>query len=432
MSLQTEALLDSPTNLDSTKARLLALSFYYPPVNNPRAVQVARLLRHAGLSTSLICAEYDQPSERMDHQRISPSAEFLENCVRVPFAETPWQSLVSRLAHRFDLHLIDKQPDRFMNWKPAVLKAIKGFVHNGDHPDVLVTFGSPMSDHVIGLELKQRFGWPWLAHFSDPWVDNTFKNFNWLSRSINLSLERKVVEAADRLIFTSSETVDLFMAKYPASLRSKARVLPHAFESDSYQSRPVESNSKIVIRYIGDMYGRRTPEPLLSALKTILVSQPRLLDDVFFEFVGSMHDLDLNQMGLADLPKGLVGFEPTVGYSESLDLMTSAHGLLVIDAPAAESVFLPSKLIDYIGAGRPVLGITPPGTATRLIKDLGGWVCDPAEAKQTQEALIAFISFIRNQNGDGKQTWGHPAVRDRFDAAVVAAEFEEIVDELLS
>jgi hypothetical protein len=432
MLLQSEDLLDSSTKPDSRKVRLLALSFYYPPVNNPRAVQVARLLRHAGLSTSLICADYDEPSERTDHLRISLAAEFLENCLRVPYSETWWQSVASRLAHRFDLHLIDKQPDKFMNWKPAVLKAVEDFLRADDQPDAMVTFGSPMSDHVIGLELKQKFGWPWLAHFSDPWVDNIFKNFNWVTRSINLSLERKVVEAADRLIFTSSETVDLFMAKYPASLRSKARVLPHAFESDSSQVQPSELNSSIVIRYIGDMYGRRTPEPLFTALKSILVSEPGLLDDVCFEFVGSMHDLNLNQMGFAELPKGLVDFQATVGYRESLDLMASAHGLLVIDAPAAKSVFLPSKLVDYIGAARPVLGITPPGTATRLITELGGWVCDPAEAEQTQKAVTAFVHFVRDQKSGGKKCWGHPMVRDRFDAAVVARKFKEIVDELLS
>jgi len=432
MSLQTEELLYSPAIKDLMKVRLLALSFYYPPVNNPRAVQVARLLRHASLSTSLICADYDQPNERMDHLQISPAAEFLESCLRVPYSETWWHRTSSRLAHRFDLRLMDKQPDRFMNWKPAVLKAVESLLGKGDPPDALVTFGSPMSDHVIGLELKKRFGWPWLAHFSDPWVDNIFKNFNWLTRSMNLSLERHVVESADRLIFTSSETVDLVMAKYCPSLRSKARVLPHAFEPDSFQLQAIESDSKIVIRYVGDMYGRRTPEPLFNALKSILVSEPSLLDGVSFEFVGSMHDLKVNQMGLADLPQGLVDFQPTVGYAESLDLMTSADGLLVIDAPAAESVFLPSKLIDYIGARRPVLGITPPGTATRLITELGGWVCDPVDAEQTQKAVAAFVNFVREHKSAGKQCWGPPLVRERFNAAGVGKKFEEIVDELLS
>ncbi len=296
-SPQSEELHSSVKKQHLRDVRLLALSFYYPPANNPRAVQVARLLRHVGMSTSLICADYDQPNERMDHLQISPAFEFLETCLRVPYSETWWQKISFNLAQRFDHLPMDKRPDRFVSWKPAVLKAVAGLLRNAHKPNALVTFGSPMSDHVIGLELKRRFGLPWLAHFSDPWVDNIFKDFNWLTRNINLSLEREVVESADRLIFTSSETVDLVLAKYPAALKSKARVLPHAFEPSSYQANITEPDSRIVIRYIGDMYGHRTPEPLFAALKGILASQPRLLDDVSFEFVGSMHDLNVDQNG---------------------------------------------------------------------------------------------------------------------------------------
>ena len=370
-------------------------------------------------------------SSRKDRRRATRSRNRQETPVPLPQKETWWQKISFNLAHRFDPLVMDKRPDRFVVWKPAVLKAVAGLLRNGYKPNALVTFGSPMSDHVIGLELKRRFGLPWLAHFSDPWVDNIFKDLNWWARHINLSLEREVVESADRLIFTSSETVDLVLAKYPSALKSKARVLPHAFDPGSYQANLTEPDSRIVIRYIGDMYGRRTPEPLFAALKGILASQPHLLDDVFFEFVGSMHDLNVDQMGVADLPKGLIDFQPTVGYEESLDLMTSAHGLLVIDAPAAQSVFLPSKLVDYIGAGRPVLGLTPPGTATRLITELGGWVSDPADPEQTQKALADFIGFIRDNKDAIKRGWGEPLVRERFTAARVARKFEEIVDELL-
>nr|MBA2734039.1 exosortase/archaeosortase family protein [Acidobacteriota bacterium] len=44
---------------------------------------------------------------------------------------------------------------------------------------------------------------------------------------------------------------------------------------------------------------------------------------------------------LGDLPEGLVVVKPPIKYLESLSLMASADGLLVIDAPAEKSVFLP-------------------------------------------------------------------------------------------
>ena len=427
MSVLSEQVINSPTKHERTRPRLLALSFYYPPANNPRAVQVHRLLHYIHLPTVLVCADYDQGNDRMDHAREASNHELVE-CLRVPYAEAAWRKFAQRFIHRFDPLLIDKRPDKYVNWKPAVVKTVDEFLKaRVENPDVLVTFGSPMSDHVIGLELKRRLRVPWIAHFSDPWVDNIFKNFNWLTRSINVSLERKVIETADRLIFTSAETLDLVMRKYPAPLRSKSRVLPHAFEIQS-DSLPVEQSDSHVIRYVGDMYGRRTPRPLFKALHDLLKSDPDLLSDVRFEFVGSMHDLKLDEMGLAELPPGLVNFHPTVSYEESLALMFSAAGLLVIDAPAETSVFLPSKLIDYVGVAKPIFGITPPGTAARLISELGGWVSDPSNKDATRQELASFVRFVTGRK-DFPGEWGNQAVRAKFDARVVAKQFECIVSD---
>ena len=136
-------------------------------------------------------------------------------------------------------------------------------------------------------------------------------------------------------------------------------------------------------------------------------------------------------MGLRELPVGLITFKSTVSYLDSLSLMTSADGLLVIDAPAATSVFLPSKLIDYIGSGTPILGITPSGTAAKLITELGGWVSDPANSNTTEEVLKSFIVFLRQHGRRPNPFWGNPQIRKEFEASIVGQRFEQIVYELL-
>jgi hypothetical protein len=425
-------MLDYPRKL-TRPIHLLAVSFYYPPANNPRAVQVARLLKHLNASTFLVCGNDYRGDDRMD-RNASPLAEsFLQHCLRVPFSQPAWKRATAKVAYQFDVRLWEKAPDPYRDWRPSVLKAVQSFCDQTHfRADVMVTFGSPMSDHLIGLELKKRYQVPWIAHFSDPWVENAFKGYNFFTRGINVVLERRVIEGADFVVFTSDETVDLVMSKYAAKLRSKARVLPHAFEPDLYE-RPSEGiNSRIVIRYLGDLYGHRTPEPLFRALENILSSDPERLKDVCFEFVGSVSDFSLSEVGFDQLPSGLVVLRPTVDYLTSLSLMSSADGLLVIDAPAETSVFLPSKLIDYIGAARPVFGITPPGTASKLIAELGGWVADPTDGIRTERALLSFIAFLRDNRSGSGVCWGAQAIRQRFDAAVVAGKFEQMICELLS
>lgn len=412
--------------------QLLAVSFYYPPANNPRAVQVARLLKHLNASTFLVCGGDYRADDRID-SNLSPLAEnFLQKCLRVPFSQPAWKRATAKVAYQFDMRLWEKTPDRYRDWKPSVLRAVQESAQQTHiEPEVLVTFGSPMSDHLIGLELQKRYEVPWIAHFSDPWVDNPFKEYNALQRNINLSLERRVIESADRVVFTSNETVDLVMSKYSEKLRSKARVLSHAFEPNLYASRSENSSSRIVVRYVGDLYLQRTPAPLFRALGRILSSDPRLLKEVCFEFVGSATGFRLSEIGYDQLPEGLVVFRPTVDYLTSLSLMSSANGLLVIDAPAATSVFLPSKLVDYIGADRPILGITPPGAASKLIAELGGWVADPSNESDTEKAVRSFISFLRDNSTDLRGSWGEQAIRQQFDAASVARKFEQMIGELI-
>lgn len=324
----------------------------------------------------------------------------------------------------------DVLPDPCRGWKTPVIDSLGQHISDWSEM-VLVTFGSPMSDHLIGLELKRRYNMPWMAHFSDPWVDNPFNRYTWVTRKANLGFEREVVENADRLLFTSPETVELVMAKYDPTLRAKTRLIPHCYEPEQYLTEAKPSGELMTIRFLGDMYGPRTPKPLFDALSRLLIDNPRVLENVCFEFVGSMCDLDLNAMGLNELPQGLVKLRDTVSNKESLELMSSADGLMVIDAPAKLSVFLPSKLIDYIGAGKPLLGITPPGTASNLIVELGGWTGDPLNSQQIDRAIEEFLEFLRTRKSASQTTWGEESVRNRFVAKVVANRFETLVRELV-
>ncbi|HUQ31806.1 MAG TPA: glycosyltransferase [Pyrinomonadaceae bacterium] len=410
---------------------LLAVSFSYPPLAYPRSVQVARLLKHLKFRTVLVCA--DERGARLD-PTIEPDAEaHLRACLRLPFSIQGWRKQVNRVSARLGLPLWNKRPDEYVSWKPGALKAVKDYAQaNAYAPDLVVTFGQPMSDHLVGLELKKLYGVPWVAHFSDPWTDNPFNRYDSLTRRVNLSLERKVMQTADRLIFTSAETIDLVMAKYPVAWRDKARVLPHSFDSSLYPSSQEDSRPGITIRYIGEFYGKRTPAPLIQTLRAMLAANPQLLEGVCFESIGPLNPETLAGLGLEELPEGLVHIRPSVNYEESLRLAATANGLLIIDAPAKRSVFLPSKLIDYIGAARPILAFTPQGTAASVIEDLGGWVADPTNLEAMKKALKAFLMHLSQTRDEPLKVWGEPQIREAYEASVVADSFENMLRELLT
>lgn len=417
----------------SPRLKLLAVSLAYPPLAYPRSIQVARLLKFLDASTVVVSC--DEQGARKD-PTIEPDAESkLEACLRVPFAVTGSRRLIDRIAYRFNRQLWNRRnmaPDNYGSWKTAVLGEISRFMQANDYlPDAVVTFAQPFTDHLIGLELKRRHGLPWLAHFSDPWVDNPFNKYDEQAKALNLSLERQVVQSADIMAFTSRETIDLVLAKYPAEWRQKARVLPQSFDSSLFQDGASTPKPNITIRYIGNFYGGRTAAPLIGALRLMLDTEPNSLNDVCFELIGISDPAVIRDAGGDALPAGLLKVHPSVEYRESLRLMSEADGLLVIDAPADISVFLPSKLIDYIGAGRPVLGITPPGTAASLIRELGGPVVDPSNTEDIRTALLLFIDLLKaRRESSGLEPWGTPEVRERFEAARVSKSFETMLRDI--
>ena len=69
--------------------------------------------------------------------------------------------------------------------------------------------------------------------------------------------------------------------------------------------------------------------------------------------------------------------------------MKTSDCLLVIDAPFANIVFFPSKLVDYMGADKYVLGITPEkGTASKIIKEMGGDIVDPNNVNDIYNLIL--------------------------------------------
>lgn len=392
---------------------LLFLSWAYPPMAFPRAVQVARLAQHlTERPLKIFCL-----APQGDRVEYVAERESGIDIVRIP------RGLLTRTLERM-LPLERRRILQNIDVNKFWWRGAAHFIATQETigiDDVLVTFGQPMAGHRAGLKLKQTTGVHWIAHFSDPWADNPFLAPK--ARAAASRLEAEVISNADGIIFTSKETVDLVLAKYPDEMRRKTAVVPHAFEP-TFFPKVMHRSGPLIIRYLGNLFSGRGPEPLFQALAIIGQRAPALVMRLRVELIGEipreMHISD----ALAGLPPELVQFFQRVPYSESLALMRSADLLLNIDAPGTLSVFLPSKLVEYIGTGRPILGITPPGTASDLIEELGGWVADPADPDAIANALEKALAYVESHRNE---PWGKLQVRERFAAPKVAAHFEKIV-----
>ena len=384
------------------------LSYAFPPQAAPRAVQVARLAKYSSLPIRVLCA--GKPGSETVVRAGVEVMNFWDTSSR-------WWRRAKRLFYL---------PDSERPWADRLANTVlaKGLI---GRDDVLVTFGQPMSDHLAGLTIKRQLGVRWIAHFSDPWSDNPYLSRNPFTRFRLRKMEREVFEAADRILFTSEETSELSMRKYPAAWLNKVGVLPHAYDPH-FQARPFASRGRnLVFRHLGNFYGRRNPLMLVQALDQLRRKHPALLNNVSIELIGRWVGHERWSPSDEGLPKELLSFRKTIAYDESLREMREADALLIIDAPFEQNVFFPSKLVDYLWARRPILALTPPGTSAKIVEASGGLVVSPESPETIAAGLADMIERLRA----GKIGPPSEEVVTRYDARQVAAGFDQIVQGLL-
>jgi glycosyltransferase involved in cell wall biosynthesis len=320
--------------------------------------------------------------------------------------------MVRRIARRVTVQNLAARPDAYRPWADAVASRVAAHANIG--ATLLATFGQPMSDHLVGLRVARTARIPWLAHFSDPWIDNPFHELRG-SRRWQVARDDDVARVAHAIVVTSDETADLLCERHPDAA-ARVHVVPHSFDPRLYP-RPSTRSGPLVIRHLGAFYGPRTPRPLLDGLR-LLVDRRVDLAGVRFELVGPPSG------AAAALPADVLRERSSVSYLESLALMSEADALMVIDAPATVSPFLPSKLIDYVGAGRPIVGMTPAGASARVIGSLGGVTADPLDTDACAHAIEAIIETAATHRGGA---WGEETVRAAFSIDVQRRAIASVV-----
>ena len=394
------------------RLNILFLTYAYPPQQFPRSVQISHLVQHLRKDFNITVVT-SEPENDGDPSLLSFTP--LDNVIYAPksnFTQAVERSKGYRIKKEI---LLDFQ----YLWHFDLFRKTRNLIEDSS-PDIIVTFGQPMSTHIAGLKLKQKYPHlKWIAHFSDPWVDNIFNDYNFWTRWINKHYQDSVFKSADRLLFTSTEAIDLATKFYSRVVREKSIWLPHIFNQALYGNQAYLGNEKIILRYIGNFYGNRQPDNLLKALQGL---PPEYRSQLRIEFIGSSTQ-SLQEMIRVSKLDHIVFIHAPVSYIQSLELMRSADILLIIDVLAEKSPFLPSKLIDYIGANKPIFGVTPPGTSQKLIEKMGFLVANPSNISEIANKLIYMIEKFSKDKLKNIPS----SVRDRYSVSTVGAQMKIIL-----
>jgi hypothetical protein len=88
-----------------------------------------------------------------------------------------------------------------------------------------------------------------------------------------------------------------------------------------------------------------------------------------------------------------------LSYSEAMQKMAKYDVLMILEAPLAKGIFLPSKLSDYAQLNKPILAISPAiGEVKNILERYGGGTAANNESVDDIYAKLSFLINIKTVN----------------------------------
>lgn len=276
-------------------------------------------------------------------------------------------------------------PDPRKYWVKPSVSFLREFLKK-EEIDTIITTGPPHSMHLIGLGLKQELNLKWLADFRDPWsgwdVLDKLKTSAWAKRR-HSELEKRVLEAADRVISVTQKLVESFNYKND---RTDGLLLYNGVSLDIQPPKP--KSEELTIGHFGMLNELRNSPELWKALNEIgedLAIQLKLggiISENIKKEIESLESLHHR----TEFPGYLSHEEVVRGYAHC-DVL-----LLLQNQSENSASLLPLKFFEYLAASRWVLVLGPKDNdLAKMAVDLPTLrVVEPGDRDGIQEAIYHF------------------------------------------
>lgn len=330
--------------------------------------------------------------------------------------EPEWDARLIKSVRRFPVHkkLSSKRLSR-LQW------AIEAYLYGRkllkqQSYSCIISRATPSIGHLPAYLLSLGNNIPWIACWSDPMPPRFApppygQGSDGRIMNIDLLYCEAIVSRAHRHVFPNNR-LQQYMQRYLPKLQNKSVIIPHlAFDDNNADSSP--SSQYFVLLHAGSL--------ALRCINTYLKGIAQFMEDQYYPadihivFLGS----DPQQVKPLLVEYSLldyVRFLPWMGYFSSQRNISQASVLAVVEANIPESVFLPTKFVDYIQAKRPIIAISPFKSVLHdFLKEYGGGIAaDCHDAKSVASALNVFY-----------QLWKEGKLESQYNIHSLSSQFSQ-------
>ncbi|MEZ7911450.1 MAG: glycosyltransferase [Propionivibrio sp.] len=289
-------------------------------------------------------------------------------------------------------------PDGLWHWLPSL--AMELWKRRDKKYDLIVSYSPGFVAHLgayLSMSMwKHRF--KWIADYGDPFsTSETMQPNNFrVYRRLNTLVEDKILKAAQLVVFTNEATRQAYARSF--LIEEKLRVLPHLVDvrafyagDRSLQNLNPDSINRLQLVYVGGFHkGVRVPDGIKLLADLLKVHLP-------FEFDIHVYGPD-NGFDLANLLPGVIHYHGPVLRERAIEIMKSAHGLINVEN--TDCVMSPSKIVEYVGTGRPIINIRGNGVPSIVLdkyERLGFVISVPPDRSRIDVSkLVRFVMGVVN------------------------------------
>lgn len=275
--------------------------------------------------------------------------------------------------------------------------------------DAFMTRSLPPESQYVGFKIREfDKTTPWIASLADPIANNPYETtFYFLGSRFKLvrkmylhmphfflnkvcplipkpmykylskmnKLESKVLEGAD-IIITPTDAQAKYIMYNKDIYDKKSMVVPHSYDKKLYTKPADRTDDRFTFTFIGQSDSYRSVKPIVYAIKVLSEINPEILNKIRVRLIGNI-PVDVKDAAYVFFFQNIISIEDPCDYFESLRIMQESDCLVHVDAwfdiLDHGSIFFAAKIADYLGAHKPILGITDKDCpAGKIITACGG------------------------------------------------------------
>jgi hypothetical protein len=285
-------------------------------------------------------------------------------------------------------------PDPQVGWLPFALPAAKRIIRERAIDAVIVTVPPFSSVRLISRLRKVFPELLLLVDFRDEWLTTTLDlvsfNSNSRARMVAHKAEAEAVRDATAVVLVTEAARRELQSRYPGVPQERFVCVPNGYDvppptANPARDTPVVPHEKIVLTYIGTVYGSTAPGAFVEA---VLRLPTEVRSRLLVRFIGHIETPAYREL-LLSLGETieLKGFVP---QAEALAAIRDTNYLLLI---THDRINVAAKFYDYLGGGKPILGaVHPQGDVRRLLEETraGRWA-DVDNPQAIRQMLIEAI-----------------------------------------